>query len=210
MTRKDDRSALADFPKSFELTNGKQVELRPMRPDDRDRLFAFFRNLTAKERRYFKHDVTQREVITNWCANLDYDRVLPILALIREGDHEQIVADGTLHTENHGWSTHVAEVRMVISPKHRKRGLGRIMLRELYDRAVARGVEKIQAMVRDDDETSIQQLKRLGFKKEAVFRNHAIDQQNRQHDVVVMYNDLSELWSTMEDLNIDYDFNVVP
>lgn len=210
MTRKDDMTDLADYPKTFELTNGKQVELRPMRPDDRDRLFAFFRNLTAKERRYFKHDVTQREVITNWCANLDYDRVLPILALIREGEHEKIVADGTLHTERHGWSTHVAEVRMVISPKHRKRGLGRILLRELYDRAVSRGVEKIQAMVRDDDETSIQQLKRLGFKKEATFRNHAMDQRNRQHDVVVMYNDLSELWSTMEDLNIDYDFNVVP
>ena len=38
------------------------------------------------------------------------------------------------------------------------------------------------------------------------------DRINKQllHDVVVMYNDLSELWNTMEDLNIDYDFNVVP
>ena len=54
-----------DYPKTFELTNGRKVQLRPMRPDDRDRLFAFFRGLTARERRYFKHDVTQREVITN-------------------------------------------------------------------------------------------------------------------------------------------------
>lgn len=201
---------LSEYPKTFELTNGKQVELRPMRPDDRDRLYAFFRSLSERERRYFKHDVTQREVITNWCANLDYDRVLPILALIRDGDHERVVADGTLHTERHGWSTHVGEMRMVISRKYRKRGLDRIMLRELYDRAVARGVEKIQSIVRGDDEASIVLLKRLGFKKEAVFHKHAIDLCGRKHDVVVMFNDLGELWNTMEDLNIDYDFNVVP
>ena len=36
--------------------------------------------------------------------------------VVRENDHEKIVADGTLHTERHGWSTHVAEIRMVIAP----------------------------------------------------------------------------------------------
>ena len=72
-------------------------------------------------------------MITNWCANLDYDRVLPILAVVRVNDHEKIVADGTLHTERYGWSTHVAEIRMVIDPEYRDKGLGRILLRELYD-----------------------------------------------------------------------------
>ncbi len=199
-----------DYPKTYTLTDGKEIQLRPMRADDRDRLYSFFRSLASKNRRFFKHDVTQREVITNWCANIDYDRVLPILATIKDGDREKVIADGTLHTERHGWSTHVAEVRMVLLPKYRKKGLGRIMLRELYDRAIARGVEKIQAMVRDDDTLSIDSLKHLGFKKEAVFKKHAIDANGRKHDVVVMYNDLSELWKAMEDLNIDYDFAVVP
>jgi len=201
---------LSEYPKTFDLTGGKQVQLRPMRPDDRDRLFAFLRDLPSKDRRFFKHDVSQREVITNWCSNLDYDRVLPVLAVVRENEHEIVVGDGTLHMERHGWSTHVAEMRMVIDRKYRKKGLGRILLRELYDRAIARGVEKIQSIVRSDDESSIARLRRLGFKKEALFKKHAIDSKGHKHDVVVMYNDLSELWDTMDDLNIDYDLNVVP
>jgi RimJ/RimL family protein N-acetyltransferase len=210
MMARNEITDLNEYPKSFELNNGEQLKLRPMRPDDRDRLFAFFRALPSRSRRFFKHDVTQREVITNWCANLDYDRTLPILAVVDDKGHERVVADGTLHTERHGWSTHVAEIRMVVAQGYRKKGVGRILLRELYDRAIARGIQKIQSMVRADDETSIALLKRLGFKREAVFRKHAVDTNGRKHDVMVMFNDLSELWDKMEDLNIDYDFAVVP
>jgi ribosomal protein S18 acetylase RimI-like enzyme len=181
-----------------------------MRQDDRDRLFAFFKNLPAKDRKNFKHDVSQREVITNWCRNLDYDRVLPILALVKEGGHENLVGDGTLHTERHGWDTHVAKVRLVIDPEMRKKGLGRIMLRELYHRAVLRGIEKIQAEVRDDNDEAIEMLKSLGYKREAVFKLHALDLQGKKHDVIIFYNDLSELWQRMEDLNIDSDFFIIP
>lgn len=210
MERQPELMDFSQYPKTFELAKGEKVEIRPMRPEDRDRLFSFFRDLSRRDRRFFKHDVSQREVITNWCTNLDYDRVLPLLALIRQGGHERVVADGTLHTERHGWSTHVAEIRMVIAKKYRKKGLGKILLRELYDRAIERGVEKIQSLVRADDQTAIDLLQRLGFKEEAVFKKHALDHTGRKHDVVVMYNDLGELWRSMEDLNFESDFTVVP
>jgi len=200
----------SEYPKRFELNDGSEVFLRPMRRDDRDRLHVFFKELPARDRRYFKHDVTQREVITNWCKNLDYDQVLPILAVVREDDHERVVADATLHTERHGWATHVARIRTVIRPKLRKKGLGEILLRELYDRAVLRGIQKIQAEVREDNSNAISLLKRLGFKREAVFKKHAMDQQGKLHDVIIFYNDLSDLWKKMDDMNIDYDFCMVP
>jgi acetyltransferase len=199
-----------DYPKSFKLREGDEVWLRPMRPDDRDRLFAFFKKLPLKDRRTFKHDVSQREVITNWCRGIDYDRVLPILAVEKQNEHEIVVADGTLHTERHGWDTHVAKIRLVIDPAMRKRGLGRIMLRELYHRAVMRGIEKVQVEVRDDNEDAISLLKHLGYKKEAVFKLHAVDMDGKKHDVIIFYNDLSELWQMMEDLNIDSDFFAIP
>lgn len=199
-----------DYPKSFKLRGGGEVFLRPMRPDDRDRLFAFFKNIPAKERRAFKHDVTQREVITNWCRALDYDRVLPILAVVHEKQQERVVADGTLHTERHGWDTHVAKVRLVIDPDMRKQGLGRIMLRELYQRAMLRGIEKVQVEVRDDNGDAISMLKSIGFKQEAVFTQHALDLEGKKHDVIIFYNDLNDLWQNMEDLNIDSDFFPVP
>ncbi len=200
----------SEYPKGVKLQDDSEVWLRPLRPDDRDRLYAFFQQLPTRDRRYFKHDVSQREVITNWCQNIDYDKVLPILAVAKEDDHERVVADATLHTERHGWATHVAKIRCVIAKEMRKKGLAIIMLREVYDRAVMRGIQKIQAEIRDDNTQAIALIKRLGFKKEAVLKKHAMDMQGKLHDMIIFYNDLSDLWQKMDDLNIDSDFFVVP
>jgi RimJ/RimL family protein N-acetyltransferase len=208
--RHDDMHDFSEYPKRIELRDGTEVWLRPMRPDDRDRLYAFFNKLPLRDRRQLKHDVSQREVITNWCKQLDYDQVLPILAVTRSNEHEQVVADGTLHLQRHGWATHVAQIRMVILPNMRKKGLGNFMLRELYDRAVLRGIQRIQAEVRDDNQDAKTLLKRLGFRKEAVFKKHAMDMQGKLHDMIIYCNDLSDLWKKMEDLNIDSDFIPVP
>ena len=209
-----DSNAMIDFsrfPKTHKLDDGREVQVRQLLPEDRDRLFSFFKHLPSKDRRYLRHDVTQREVITNWCSSLDYDRVLPLVALWTDEDgRSRIVADGTLHTDRHGWSTHVGEIRLTIHQMFRNQGLGKIMLRELYDRAVMRGVEKIQAFARDDNENAARLLKRLGFRKEAAFRDHAVDSGGRKHDVTVFSSDLNRLWSNMEDLNIDYDFFQMP
>jgi RimJ/RimL family protein N-acetyltransferase len=201
---------LSEYPKQVQLRDGTEVWLRPLRPGDRDRLYAFFKQLPTRDRRYFKHDVSQREVITNWCQSIDYDKVLPILAVLREDDHEQVVADATLHTEQHGWATHVAKIRCVIAKGWRKKGLAKIMLREVYDRAVMRGIQKVQAEIRDDNTRAIALIRRLGFKKEAVLKKHAMDMQGKLHDMIIFYNDLSDLWQKMDDLNIDSDFFVVP
>jgi len=210
MPEQYDMMDFSEYPKRVQLQDGSEVWLRPLRPEDRDRLYAFFKLLPTRDRRYFKHDVSQREVITNWCQNIDYDNVLPILAVVKEDDHERVVADATLHTERHGWATHVARIRCVIAKEMRKKGLAIIMLREVYDRAVMRGIQKIQAEIRDDNTQAIALIKRLGFKKEAVFRNHAMDMQGKLHDMLIFYNDLSDLWQKMDDLNIDSDFFVVP
>jgi hypothetical protein len=46
---------------------------------------------------------------------------------------------------------------------------------------------------------------RLGFKKEAELRNFVIDMDGKTHNLVIMVNDVAELWRKMEDLLIDYD-----
>jgi RimJ/RimL family protein N-acetyltransferase len=210
MPKELEMTDLSDYPKKVELKDGTQVCLRPMRKDDRDRLYTFFKNLPARSRRFFKHDVTQREVITNWCRHLDYDQVLPILAIIKDEGHEKVVADSTLHAQRHGWDTHVAQVRWVIAPSMKKKGLSKIILRELYDRAVQRGIQKIQSTIRADDSDAITVLKRLGFRKEATFKKHAMDRRGKLHDILIYFNDLSDLWQKMEDLNIDSDFFILP
>jgi RimJ/RimL family protein N-acetyltransferase len=205
----DDRLAmvdLSDYPKHVQLEDGTLVLLRPMRRDDRDLLQAFFGSLPGRYRRTFDHDAGRREVISRWCRQLDYDQVLPILAILHNGRYERVVADSTLRTERYGWSVHVAKIRWVVADDMRKTGLGRLLVRELLHRANNLGIRKVQAEIHAEDEEAMQLLLHLGFKQEAVFAKHAMDQQGNLHDIVIVSNDLDHVWQKMDDLNIDSDF----
>lgn len=201
---------LSDYPKRVELSDGSEAWLRPMRRDDLDRLYTFFQELPPHNRQFLKHEVTQREVIANWCRDLDYERVLPILAVVPTDRHERVVADATLHTDPHGWATHVARVRWVVARDMLALGLGRAIIRDLLERAAARGIQKIQADIRADNEEAVKLLRRLGFRKEATFKKHAMSSSGRLHDVLIYANTMDDLWRKMEDLNIDSDWFMIP
>jgi len=196
---------LREYPKEVAMRDGSRVWLRPMTKDDGERVFSFFKALPEKDRRYFKHDVSRRSTIDAWCEGLNYDLTLPILAVTHRGNKDKVVANGTLHSELHGWSTHVARIRLQVHPDFRLLGLGQAMLRELCDRAAMRGVGKIQALVRADNIEGLRLMKKLGFRKEGTFKNHAITKQGARHDVAILFQDLEDLWKRMEDLNMDLD-----
>ena len=136
---------------------------------------------------------------------MDYDRLLPIIAVRRKGRGETVIGNATLHTEQHGWSTHVGRIRVQVVPDARNKGLGQVLLKELCDRAEMRGIDKIQAHVRNDNKKGVRLIKKLGFRKEGVFKRHAIDLHGVHHDVLIYYNDLGDLWKRMDDLNLDLD-----
>lgn len=194
-----------EYPKDVLLRDGSVVVFRPTVGEDRKLLVEFFRSLTERDRRYFKHDVSDRKTINKWCDELDYDQVLPIIATVKNGKKIRIVANGSLHTESHGWSTHVARIRFQVRPEFRGLGLGQAIAGELCERATMRGVQKLQAHVRVDNKDVLGLLKRIGFRKEGVFKRHAIDMHGRHHDVMIFWQDLEDFWRRMEDLQVDMD-----
>ncbi|HEV3029388.1 MAG TPA: hypothetical protein VG457_17545, partial [Planctomycetota bacterium] len=76
------------------------ITLRPMNASDEDALTSFFRRIPVDERQLFREDVTKAPVIQGWIRNLDYGRLLPILAF----QGPRIVADATLHRDQGGWA----------------------------------------------------------------------------------------------------------
>ena len=111
----------AAHPTSIVTDDGDEITLRPMLPDDKDGLLDFFRRMDEEDRFYLKEDVTSVIVISEWARTLDYSRTLPILAIV-DG---KIVAVGTLHYSRGGARRHIGEVRVVVDPEYRRRGLGR-------------------------------------------------------------------------------------
>ncbi|MEK6568943.1 MAG: N-acetyltransferase, partial [candidate division NC10 bacterium] len=68
------------YPKQVSLKDWTKVTLWPMEPRDEARLHEFFCRIPEEDRKLLKEDVADRDVVANWCRQIDYNRVIPILA----------------------------------------------------------------------------------------------------------------------------------
>jgi ribosomal protein S18 acetylase RimI-like enzyme len=194
---------MENYPKTVKIKDGSSVVIRPLARDDVPALLAFFRALPAEDRLFLREDVTRQEVIDKWISKLDYDQILPLVA--EKGS--AIIGDATLHISQYGWHRHMAEIRCVVARGYQKKGLGTLLMHELVAQASQRNVDKIRAEMMDTQISAQIAFRKLGFKKEAELKNFVIDMEGKSHNLVIMVNDVSELWKKMEDLLIDYDFS---
>ena len=174
---------LVDYPKEVTLRDGAKVTLKPMNPGDALQLEEFFSRIPAEDRYYLKEDVTSRQVVQRWAAELDYDRVLPLLAWI----DDRVVADATLHRQRAGARRHVGEIRILVDPEYRNRGLGTRMLHEMATIANENGVERlIFEAVSEKEDAAIKAAQYVGFVQVGVLRSNAKDPDGRPRDLVIM------------------------
>ena len=183
-----------DYPKNIQLKDGREVVLRPLTQGDFDRLFSFFRSLPEEDRLYLAHDVSDPDLIRKWTDELDFERVIPLVAL----EQDRIVGDGTLHIASRGWMQHVGQIRLVTARSHRHRGLGAFIARDLVALAAERGLEKLQAHVIEDSVAAVRMFEAVGFNKAVVIKKLVRDQHGTERDLAIMINDVVSLTQTME------------
>jgi RimJ/RimL family protein N-acetyltransferase len=181
---------LDEYPKEITLKDGSSVTLRPMVEDDEAGLLEFFTGLSKADRLYLRHDVSNPEVIKSWAQNIDYERVLPILA-VADG---KIAGDATLHRNPFSWMRHVGSIRIVVGKEFREKGLARIMAAEVFQNALAAKLEKLVAEMLPDQQDARRVFSRLGFIEEAVLKDHVLDANDVKHDLLIMTNDVNTLW----------------
>lgn len=148
------------------LRDGARVLLRPLTAEDRQTLIDLFAVITEEERRYFRTNVKDPEIVGSWVDRLDYDKVLPIIAVI--GD--RIVGDATLHFHD-GPSRHIGELRIFLAKDFRKRGLGVRMLSALIELAKRRNLYILQVEVVSDQPKIIQAFQSVGFMIKSVSKD---------------------------------------
>lgn len=174
---------LTAYPKEVHLPDGTSVVLKPLTAGDGEALLQFFLKVPAEDRRFLKEDVTSPKVVKRWVTEPDYDRALPILAW----SDDKVVADATLHRTRTLARRHVGEIRILVAPEYRSRGLGTILMRELATIANDHGLERlvIQA-VAEREEAAIKAAESIGFTKVAVLPGHAKDVDGHPRDIVLM------------------------
>lgn len=180
---------LKQYPKRKKLHDGTEIVLRLMMKEDEGALFDFFQRVRKEDRLFLREDVSDPATIRAWVDGLNYDRILPVLAL----DDAKVVGDATLHRRPRGWSQHIGKVRIVIDPEYRMRGLGTLMIMELIDIAKALKVERLVVELMGTQEVALTAFRHLGFERKAVLYGHVKDQVGRPQDLVIMVNDLAEM-----------------
>ena len=158
-----------------------QILLRPMNASDETALISFFGRIPVDERQLFREDVTRLPVIQGWIRNLDYGRILPILAF----QGPRIVADATLHLDQGGWARHLGKVRLTLDPEFRRQGLGRLLMQEFIDLAKPLGIAVLEAEILDVQRKAAILFEEMGFQHVATLPQNAIDLSGRVHDVQV-------------------------
>jgi len=144
---------------------------------------AFFLNIPEDDRYFLKDEVTSPRLIERWTQDMDYRRALPLVALAEGG----IVAEAVLIRKRGNARGHIGEVRVVVVPAYRSRGLGSMLFRELCDIADEEGLEKVlfEAVERREDE-ALKAAQWLGFIRVGTLEGGARDQQGHLHDVALM------------------------
>lgn len=171
------------YPRRVQLRDGSIVLVRPMSRADEGGLVDFFGRVPAEERFFLKDDVTSRTVIRGWIDTLDYERVLPLLAL----DGNRVVGDAALLRHRSASLRHSGEIRVVIDPAMHELGLGVVLVRELVEIASASGLlDVVFEFVDGAQDATVEAAEFLGAVRAGSATDWVRDAQGNPHDVIFM------------------------
>lgn len=85
-----------------------------------------------------------------------------------------------------GWSDHVAELRLVVDPTTRGRGIGRSLAQHAVAHAVRAGLLKVVVEVPAAHERITEMFLDLGFTGEALLRDHFRDRSGEVQDLIML------------------------
>jgi len=188
------------YPRTVTLKDGTKVTIRPLAARDEASLKEFFLELPEEDRQFLREDATRPEVVERFIRTLGDETVFPLIA-----EHAgRIAGDATLHRDRHGWSTHVAQIRVVVAREFQHKGLGTALARCLVRHAIGIGLDKLVAEVVENQHAAKRAFEKLGFVEEAVLKGHVRDIHGIKRNLVILANDCSQIWETMEALVSDF------
>ena len=190
---------LEGFPRSVTLRDGTLLTVRPTKRGDQAALLAFYREMPQEDRLFLKDDVTTESWADRFIRRIERNEAL---SLVAETDG-RIVAEATLYRPQHGWSSHVGELRVAVARSHRRKGLATALAGMLVKLATDQGADKIVVEVVENQVAALRTFAKLGFQQEAVLRGHVKDIRGARRDLLLLANDVSHIWAAMEALVAD-------
>lgn len=152
----------AHLESSWQLHDGTNIVIRPIRPEDAEIEDTFVRNLSPQSK-YFRfmhvlHELTPEMLVR--FTQIDYDREMAFIATTRASGREAEIAVGRYVSNPDGRS---CEVALVVGDEWRRRGIGSRILLALMEVAKMRGLESMEGEVLAENGGMLSLAQKLGF-----------------------------------------------
>lgn len=171
------------------------VEVRAIEASDADAIRVFFSGVPEGDRTFFREDVLAPGAVERWISDPDQHRSIAIV------DDE--IAGHVAVIPGVAWSRHAGEIRLVVAPEHRRRGLGRLLVQRAVVEAVDLGMTKFVVEVVAEQQATVTMFTALGFEAEGLLKDHVRTQTGQMHDLLVLSHFVERLWATMSTVGVD-------
>ena len=150
---------------NWQLPDGTDVSVRPIRPEDAEIEQDFVQNLSA-ESKYFRFMQSMNKLTPMMLARftqIDYDREMALVAVINEHSPAARILGVARYVSNP--DRHSCEFALTVADAWQRKGIGRQLMQRLMTVARDRGIEIMQGDVLSQNNKMLQLCERLGFRR---------------------------------------------
>jgi acetyltransferase len=151
----------------YQLSDGRDMVIRPIRPEDAEIESTFVRNLSP-ESKYFRFMQSLQELTEEMLVRftqIDYDREMAFIATTEFNGNEAEIAVGRYVTNPDGNS---CEFAIVVGDEWRRMGIGTRIMMALMQVAKSRGLKTMEGEILTENTKMISLARKLGFTIRAI------------------------------------------
>ena len=165
--------------RKVKLKDGREVTIRPLTPEDSDKIFTMFTAMSEEALRWGMPPYT-RERIETWMSKIEN-------LIILGAEHDQrLIGYAQIEKETHPRRKGMAELAVYLRQGYHGAGLGTLITQILLEKAREQGVHKVNIGTVDENEAAIRLFTKLGFEKEGRMRDCFYGEDRRYRDIIVM------------------------
>ncbi|MBC8210159.1 MAG: bifunctional acetate--CoA ligase family protein/GNAT family N-acetyltransferase [Gammaproteobacteria bacterium] len=167
-TARYDHMAIHPYPieleSSWQLPDGTNVTIRPIRPEDATIEQRFVKNLSA-ESKYFRFMQSLEQLTPLMLARftqIDYDSEMALIAVVKEDSADVRIIAVVRYVSNP--DRHSCEFALTVSDDYQRKGIGRHLMHRLMTIAHDRGIDVMEGEVLSSNSKMLKLMQRLNFR----------------------------------------------
>jgi RimJ/RimL family protein N-acetyltransferase len=158
------------------------ITIRPLEEADRAALLRFGACLPQEDWLYLENNFQSPETISMLINARNAEHWRQIVAVAEDGE---IMAYSSARLLP-GWSSHVANIQLIVGERWRRQGIGTAIGREICQSAQTLGADKVIVKILAPRIAGTAIFKRLGFIEEGRLIRHARDRDGQYQDMVIL------------------------